>query len=86
MNTFFIVLFLAFLILWGIAWRNQTRLAFGIFIGIGVGWLVSSLVKGVSLEHIPLWLPPLPFAVVAVTLFGFGVAAWRIGSDPGSAE
>jgi hypothetical protein len=28
------------------------------------------------MEEVPLWLPPLPFALVAVTLFVFGLLAW----------
>ena len=79
MSTFLVVVFLAFLILWGFAWRNQTRLAFGIFIGIGVGWLVAALSGPIAMDHIPLWLPPLPFAVVALGLFIFGAAAWFLG-------
>ncbi len=82
MTIVFGILFVAFLILWGIAWRNQTRLAFGIFIGMGVGWLIASLSGPIDVEHIPLWLPPLPFALVALGLFCFGVAAWVIGNKP----
>ena len=74
------ILFVLFLILWGIAWRNQTRLAFGIFIGIGVGLLIASLVGPIEMDHVPLWLPPLPFALVATGLFCFGIAAWVIGT------
>jgi hypothetical protein len=80
MTVFLGIIFVAFLILWGIAWRNQTRLAFGIFIGIGAGWLIASLIGPIDMEHIPLWLPPLPFALVALTLFCFGVAAWVSGT------
>jgi hypothetical protein len=28
------------------------------------------------MNHVPLWLPPLPFAVIALTLLGFGIWAW----------
>lgn len=76
MTTFLAIVFVVFLILWGFAWRNQTRLAFGIFIGLGVGWLIATLSGPIDMEHIPLWLPPLPFALVAIGLFCFGVAAW----------
>ena len=80
MTTFLAILFVVFLILWGIAWRSQTRLAFGIFIGIGVGWLIATLIGPIQMDHVPLWLPPLPFAIVATGLFCFGVAAWIIGT------
>jgi len=78
MTTFLGIVFVVFLILWGIAWRSQTRLAFGIFIGIGVGWLVASFGGPINMEHIPIWLPPLPFALVALGLFGFGITAWLL--------
>lgn len=81
MNLFFGVLLVIFLILWGIAWRNHTRLAVGILIGICAAWLITSLVTPIELNHVPLWLPPLPFGLVAVLLLGFGIAAWVIGND-----
>jgi hypothetical protein len=28
------------------------------------------------MEDIPLWLPPLPLAIIAVTLFVFGAIVW----------
>jgi hypothetical protein len=31
------------------------------------------------MHDVPVWLPPLPFAVVALTLFGFGIRAWFSG-------
>ena len=80
MTTFLAILFIVFLILWGIAWRHQTRLAFGIFIGIAIGWLIATLIGPIEMDHVPLWLPPLPFALVATGLFCFGVAAWVIGN------
>jgi len=43
--------------------------------------LVAWLARPFELEHIPIWLPPLPFALVAVTLFVFGVLAWFWGED-----
>jgi hypothetical protein len=33
------------------------------------------------MHEIPVWLPPLPFAVIACTLFFFGGLAWWWGSD-----
>ena len=29
--------------------------------------------------NIPIWLPPLPFVVVAVSLFCLGISAWLSG-------
>jgi hypothetical protein len=33
------------------------------------------------MEEIPVWLPALPFALVAATLFGFGLLAWFWSED-----
>ena len=73
--------FIAFLLLWGRAWRRQPRLAFGIFIGVAIGWVIASMVGPISIEHIPIWLPATPFAVVAITLFCLGVVVWFRGDD-----
>jgi hypothetical protein len=87
-----VVLFLALLAAWAMAWRNNPALAIGIGIGILVSWAAVGLLGELSVQAIPIWLPPLPFAVVAVTLIGFGVLAWFWGtrtddsrSAPGSA-
>jgi hypothetical protein len=31
------------------------------------------------MHNIPIWLPPLPFAIVAFSLFWLGVFAWLSG-------
>ncbi len=76
-----IVVVLALLLLWRLAWRSQPLLAVGIGIGVLLGWFVGVTVDAPSLENIPLWLPPLPFAIVALALFFFGVLAWFWGED-----
>ena len=73
--------FLAFLALWGLAWRRQPTLAFGIFIGVGMGWVIALTAPPLSFEHMPIWLPATPFAVVALTLFCLGVAVWFRGDN-----
>ena len=73
--------FLLFLALWGAAWRKQPNLAFGIFLGVAIAALVAAFVRPFDMQHVPLWLPPLPFAVVAISLLGFGIWAWRLGRD-----
>lgn len=75
-------LFLILLAVWAVAWRNHPALASGIGIGVLIGWLAAGMVGDLSLKEIPIWLPPLPFAVVAVTLIGFGVLAWFWGEPP----
>ena len=71
-----IAVVLGLLVLWRLAWRRQPMLAYGITIGIMIVWLFAVLIGKPSFETIPLWLPPLPFAIVAVTLLIFGVLAW----------
>ena len=71
-----LVLFLA---LWGVAWRRQPNLALGIFFGVAIAALVAALVRPSHLHSVPVWLPPLPFAAVATSLFGFGIWAWVLG-------
>jgi hypothetical protein len=33
------------------------------------------------MHNVPLWLPPLPFAVVAISLFCLGIWTWLVGKD-----
>jgi hypothetical protein len=81
MNSFFVVALLGALLLWYFAWRARPILGLGITVGIMVTWMLLALVGLPKFEHVPLWLPPLPFAVVAVTLFAFGILAWVWGAD-----
>jgi hypothetical protein len=72
---------LIFLVLWIIAVRKRPELGFGIAVGIGIAWVGLALAPQIHMKTIPLWLPPLPFALVALTLFFFGFLAWFWGSD-----
>jgi hypothetical protein len=76
-----IMAILALLALWGLAWRNRPILAFGIFLGTVGICVLAAIVRPSGLDHIPVWLPALPFAVVAVALFYFGILAWWWGRD-----
>ena len=71
-----LVLFLA---LWGAAWRRQPNLALGIFFGVVIAVVVAALVRPSQLHSVPIWLPPIPFAAVALSLLGFGIWAWVLG-------
>jgi hypothetical protein len=62
-------------------WRSQPMLAVGIAIGATLGWIIGATADMPKLESIPIWLPPLPFAVVALVLFFFGILAWVWGKD-----
>jgi hypothetical protein len=82
MTTFLqIAGFLAFLLLWSLAWRNKPKLGFGLFIGVGIGWVIAAAVLPLGSRPIPPWLPALPFAVVAISLFVFGALAWLWGRE-----
>jgi hypothetical protein len=70
---------LALLALWSLAWRNQPTLAFGIFLGTAGVCVLGAIVRPFDIQHIPVWLPALPFAVVALVLLYFGILAWRWG-------
>jgi len=72
---------LGFLILWIIAVRKRPELGFGIAIGIAAAWIAFAVMPKLTLHTIPVWLPPLPFALVALTLFFFGFLAWFWGDD-----
>jgi len=69
---------LLFLALCTVAWRRQPYLAVGMLLGLAVATVFVSLVR-LDFHTIPIWLPPIPFAAVALTLFSFGIWAWRLG-------
>ncbi len=69
------------LVLWLIGVQRRPQLGFGILAGAAVGWAVVSYAPRLDPDHIPLWLPPLPFALVALALFFFGCLALFWGSD-----
>jgi hypothetical protein len=70
---------LLFLGLWSVAWRKKPSLAFGIFLGLVGACAIVAIVWFSGMQHIPVWLPALPVVIVALTLFSFGVLAWRWG-------
>lgn len=79
-------------VLWGTLWRRNYVFAFGILLGLPVAWMASVWLRPyvTGMEHIPLWLPPLPFAIVATTLFVYGAMIWfradRLPPPPDDAE
>ncbi len=81
--------FAVLLVLWGIAWQCQIRLAFGVLIGLGLGAVLARFIGPFnSLDEIPAWLPATPLISVVILLFVLGILAWRapdIG-DPDSDE
>lgn len=75
------ILLIGLALLWVFAWRSQRRFAVGTVVGAVIALLAVWLVRPFELQHIPIWLPPLPFALVAITLFCFGALAWFWGED-----
>ena len=71
--------FIVFLILWGFAWRSQTRLAFEILIGLIAGAGTAPFIGPYErLADVPMWLPPLPFITVTIVLLVYGFLAWWV--------
>lgn len=66
------------LLVWARLWQTQPKMAFGVFLGLLLAWLFSRLTMPylTGEAQMPLWLPPLPFAIVAITLFVFGALVW----------
>lgn len=76
------VVLLAGLLLWVRAWQHRSRFAIGLAIGGALVLLGSLFLQSAPVfDHMPVWAPALPFAVIAVTLFGFGILAWFWGED-----
>jgi hypothetical protein len=76
--------FAIFIVFWGLLWTRNLVLSFGILVGLLLAWLVSKPITPylTGMEEIPLWLPPLPFAIVAVTLLVYGALIWFRGAPP----
>jgi hypothetical protein len=63
------------------ALRNRAEFAIGVALGLALAGLGAAIVPTLSMQKIPPWLPALPFACVALTLFFFGGLAWWWGRD-----
>lgn len=74
---------IACLLIWGSLWKRHFGLAFGILIGVLLAWLVSLFIRPyvTGAEVVPVWLPPLPLATIAVSLFIYGAVVWVRGND-----
>ena len=70
------------LVLWLRAWQRGSKLALGLAIGVALVLLGGLLLQTAPVfDHVPVWAPALPFAIIAITLFGFGALAWFWGED-----
>jgi hypothetical protein len=67
-----------FVFLWSGLWRVQPKAAFGVLLGLFLAWILSRLITPylTGMTPIPLWLAPLPIAIIATTLFVFGTVTW----------
>jgi hypothetical protein len=70
-------------LVWGRVWNRNLELASGILIGLGLAWVafrfLSPYLSG--MEEIPIWLPPLPIAIIATLLFVKGALVWIRGNE-----
>jgi hypothetical protein len=77
-------------ILWAGMWKNLPNMALGVLIGLPIGWLASRSIQSYlagDMHEIPIWLPPLPFALVATLLIVVGLVIFlRAGNEPSSSE
>ena len=67
-----------FVVIWSGLWKTQPKAAFGVLLGLLVAWILSRLLTPyvIGMTPIPVWLPPLPLAIIALTLFVFGTVTW----------
>lgn len=78
----FTLVLLGGLLLWFFAWQRGSFMARGIAIGGILVLVLGPFIRAAgSLDHIPIWAPALPFALIAITLFGFGLLAWFWGEE-----
>jgi hypothetical protein len=73
------LLLLVLALLWMVAWKRRRHFAVGALVGAIVAPIAYALLPPVTLKTMPIWLPALPFGIVAVTLLCFGVLAWIWG-------
>jgi CHASE2 domain-containing sensor protein len=79
-----LIVFVLLLLGWALAWQSQPQFAFGILLGAGLAWLGVLSFKPylTGIEEMPVWLPPLPVATVAVVLLVYGVMVWYRKETP----
>jgi uncharacterized membrane protein YccC len=70
-------------LIWGRLWTRNLELALGILIGLPLAWLASKFLTPyfTGMQEIPVWLPPLPIAIIATLLFIKGALVWIRGND-----
>jgi hypothetical protein len=70
-------------LLWGRLWKSNFSLAFGIIFGVLIAIALSYLIRPyvIDMSSIPVWLPPLPLATIAISLFIYGGLVWFRGEE-----
>jgi hypothetical protein len=70
-------------LIWGALWKKNLSLGFGILLGVLGAWFITRLIEPyvTGMEEVPLWLPPLPLATVAIALLIYGAVVWFRGND-----
>ena len=78
---YWLIALVVVLLLWAMVWQQHPKMAFGILLGLPLAWLFSRLTSPyfTGVEEVPVWLPPLPLAIIAITLFIFGALIWPRG-------
>jgi hypothetical protein len=71
-------------LVWAMMWQSQPKMAFGVLLGLPIAWMISRLISPyvTGMEQVPIWLPPLPFAIVAILLLVLGGLIWFRGAPP----
>ena len=76
--------FVILLVLWGFAWHYQTKMAFGILIGLVAGAVLAQFIGPFeTMEDIPVWLPATPMISVVIILLVLGFLAWGVEDGSG---
>ena len=69
-------------LLWAALWRSSPRAAYGAVWGFLLALAVYAIFKlqlmglVTGMNEVPVWLPPLPIAIVVIVLFYFGIKTW----------
>jgi hypothetical protein len=77
----FIVALLVLLVVLALSVRKRPQFAVGVLCGVALTWLGAAAAPALTLKTMPVWLPAVPFALVAISLFTFGALAWWWGTD-----
>ena len=70
------------MLLWIRSWQRGSQLATGVIIGVVLALGAVFLFRAIgAADPMPVWLPALPFALIATVLFAFGLLAWLWGDE-----